>query len=141
LTAGRELRNTGGVETTPPPRKKRILLRVVAVLVMLAVIGPGLYTYGSLHYAYSDGERVGFVQKLSRRGWLCKTNEGELAMANIPGQMAEIFRFTVPDPKLAAQIESLAGHKVALQYEQHRGVPLSCFGDTEYFVVGVRKAE
>ena len=109
------------------------LLAVVAVCL--------LYTFATLRFAYSEGERVGFVQKLSRRGWLCKTNEGDLAMANVLGQPAQMFSFTVRDPKVVEQIDALAGHKVSLKYEEHRGIPSTCFGDTDYFIVGVIKAD
>lgn len=122
-------------------RLRKTAIRVAAAVVVLGVVGPLLYTFGALNYSYSNGERVGFVQKLSSRGWLCKTNEGELSMVNMPGQPAEKFAFTVRDDKLVKQIDELAGHKVALTYAEHRGVPLSCFGDTQYFIVGVRKAE
>ena len=120
---------------------KKWAIRLVVGGLLLFVVGFGLYTYGTLSYSYSKGERVGFVQKLSQRGWLCKTNEGDLAMVNIVGQQAEIFRFTVRDDAVAKKIETFAGHKVALQYEEHKGVPSSCFGDTMYYVVDVSKAE
>jgi hypothetical protein len=122
-------------------RVRKVALRVVIALVVLGVAAPALYTFGALSYAYSNGERVGFVQKLSSRGWLCKTNEGELSMVNMPGQPGEKFNFTVRDDKLAKEIDALAGHKVALTYAEHRGVPSSCFGDTTYFIVGVRKVD
>jgi len=120
---------------------KKWAIRLVVGGLLLFVVGFGLYTYGTLSYSYSKGERIGFVQKLSQRGWMCKTNEGDLAMVNIVGQQAEIFHFTVRDDAVAKKIETFAGHKVALQYEEHRGVPSSCFGDTTYFVVDVSKAE
>jgi len=120
---------------------KKWLIRIVVWGLAIAVIGTALYTYGSLHFAYSSGERVGFVQKVSKKGWICKTDEGELAMANVIGQPAQIFPFTVRDDAVAGQIDALAGHKVALKYEEHRGVPSTCFGETSYFVVGVKKAE
>jgi len=122
-------------------RMRKVAIRVVAAIVVLGVVGPLLYTFASLNYSYSNGERVGFVQKLSSKGWVCKTNEGELAMVNMPGQPAEKFIFTVRDEKVVKQIDDLAGHKVALTYAEHRGVPLSCFGDTQYFIVAARKAE
>jgi len=122
-------------------KARKILIRAAIGLVVLGILGPALYTYGTLHYSYSEGDRVGFVQKVSKRGWLCKTNEGELAMANVLGQQAQIFTFTVPDDAVVGQIEALAGHKVALRYEEHRGIPSSCFGDTTYFVIGVKKAD
>ena len=120
---------------------KKWLLRVVLGGVVLTVVGSGLYTCSTLEFSYSKGERVGFVQKLSKKGWVCKTNEGELAQVNMAGQPAEIFYFSVPDDKISKEIESYSGHRVELQYEEHRGVPSSCFGDTQYFIVGVKKTD
>jgi hypothetical protein len=122
-------------------KAKKWGIRIVVGGLLLFVAGFALYTFATLSYSYSKGERVGFVQKLSQRGWLCKTNEGDLAMVNIVGQQAEIFHFTVRDDAVAKKIETFAGHKVALQYEEHKGVPSSCFGDTTYFVVDASKAE
>ena len=125
----------------PPVARRRrgrllfALLLVVAVPVVLAA----LYVWITLSYDYSDGERAGYVQKFSRKGWICKTWEGELAMANLPGAMPEIFRFTVPDDAVAARVNESMGQRVSLKYEEHRGVPTSCFGETSYFVTGVRR--
>jgi hypothetical protein len=88
--------------------------------------------------SYSSGERVGYIQKFSEKGWLCKTHEGEIAMINLPGQIANTFQFTVRNDSIAALISKSQGQRVALTYDQHRGVPTSCFGETEYFVKGVR---
>ena len=110
------------------------------LLALLVLIGGGfaLYTWAALSYSYSSGERAGYVQKFSHKGWLCKTWEGELAMVNLPGALPEIFRFTVRRDDVAARLNQSMGQRVALHYEQHRGVPSSCFGETEYFVTGVR---
>jgi hypothetical protein len=116
-------------------------IRIVAVGLLALAVGATLDVLVTLNFTYSKGERVGFVQKLSKRGWVCKTNEGELAMVNMAGQQATIFVFTVPDDKVAGEIESYAGHRVALEYAEHRGIPSSCFGETPYFVVGVKKVE
>jgi hypothetical protein len=120
---------------------KKWLKRVIIAVVVLGIIGPVLYTEGTLHFSYSSGERTGFVQKLSKKGWICKTNEGELAMVNLAGQQAMMFDFTVPDDKVSAEIESYAGHRVELHYEEHRGIPSSCFGETQYFVTSVKKTD
>jgi hypothetical protein len=120
---------------------RKWLFRVGVGGALLIAIGIALYTVFTLNYSYSKGERVGFVQKLSKRGWVCKTNEGDLAMVNMAGQPAQMFSFTVPDDKVVHEIESYAGHRVLLEYEEHRGVPSSCFGDTQYFVVGVKKTD
>ena len=101
------------------------------------MIGFALYTWAALKYVYSDGNRAGYVQKFSRKGWICKTWEGELAMVNLPGQPAEIFTFTVRDAAVARKIEAAMGQRMALTYEYHPGVPSTCFGDTQYYVVGV----
>ncbi|MGH7298186.1 MAG: hypothetical protein ACRELB_24815 [Polyangiaceae bacterium] len=120
---------------------KKWLLRILVGGLLLLVGGSALYTLFTLKYSYSAGERVGFVQKLSKKGWLCKTNEGELAQINFSGQNAQMFYFSVRDDAVVKQIDDLAGRKVVLDYEEHRGVPSSCFGDTEYYVVAVHEAK
>ncbi|HLK36282.1 MAG TPA: hypothetical protein VKU41_05980 [Polyangiaceae bacterium] len=120
---------------------KKWVRRIVIGGLLFVVLGSFLYVFFTLHYTYSSGERVGFVQKLSKRGWVCKTNEGDLAMVNMAGQQAQMFSFTVPDDKVAQDIESNAGHRIELHYEEHRGIPSSCFGDTQYFVTSVKRTE
>jgi hypothetical protein len=115
-------------------RVKLILLGVVAA----AVGGVALWTAATLTFSYSQGDRIGYVQKLSRRGWVCRTWEGELAMTPVPGSVPTIFTFTVPDDAVAKKITDLEGKKVALHYEEKKGVPSSCFGDTRYFITDVR---
>jgi hypothetical protein len=119
------------------PRWRWIALSVL-IVVILPVIVLGAWVWGTLHFAYSDGVRTGYVQKISKRGWFCKTWEGELAMSPVPGSAPQIFQFSVPDSKVAEAIERTSGHQVSLAYEQHRGVPSACFGETEYFVTGVK---
>ena len=94
----------------------------------------------ALNWTYSDGERAGYVQKFSRKGWLCKTWEGELAMVSLPGTAPEIWQFTVRDAAIASQVDGAMGARVVLHYEEHRGLPTSCFGETNYFVTKVRPA-
>ncbi len=96
-----------------------------------------LYLAVVFKWSYSSGERAGWVQKFSHKGWICKTWEGEVAMVSLPGTAPEIFPFTVRDESVAAQITKSVGQRVTLHYEQHRGLPGSCFGDTEYWVDSV----
>jgi hypothetical protein len=126
---------------TAGTKAKKLSIRLAIGAVLLFVVGTVLYTLVTLNYSYSKGERVGFVQKLSKRGWICKTDEGDLAMVNVAGQQAQMFSFTVRDDQVAKQIEDLSGHRVVLEYEEHKGIPSSCFGDTTYFVTGVRKTD
>lgn len=117
---------------------KRWLLIALAAVVVAPPAGMLLWARLALKFTYSSGERAGYVQKISRKGWICKTWEGELAMVSLPGAMPQLFPFTVQDDAVAREIERAAGQRVALSYEQHRGVPTTCFGETEYFVTDVR---
>ncbi|MCA3130041.1 MAG: hypothetical protein ACK5YW_09665 [Betaproteobacteria bacterium] len=120
-------------QTKPRGRGKWILYLLVLPLVLVAA-----YTWFSLTWSYSQGERAGYVQKLSKRGWLCKTWEGELALVTMPGTVAEKFFFTVRRQEVAERINNSMGQRVSLEYHQHLGVPTNCFGDSQYFVDNVR---
>lgn len=111
----------------------------IATVILLPIIVFTIWAGITLSYSYSTGERVGYVQKLSRKGWLCKTWEGELQMSNVPGSAPIIFEFSVRSDSIAHAIEAASGNRVSLTYEQHTGVPSDCFGETEYFVTGVRE--
>lgn len=114
---------------------------VAAVVVLLLVLLPLAYVELMLHWSYSTGERAGWLQKLSRKGVICKTDEGELSMIAIPGAAPEKFYFTVHDPSVVAEINRLMGRRVSLTYEQKVGLPTSCFGDTQYFVTAVHPVD
>jgi hypothetical protein len=117
---------------TMPKRANVILL----FLILGALVLFGLYTWFTLSWSYSEGERAGYLQKFSRKGWLCKTWEGELLLSSMPGAIPERFAFTVRDDKVVKQLQSAMGQRVQVSYEQHMGIPTSCFGETEYFVKG-----
>jgi hypothetical protein len=117
------------------------MIRILALVVLVAMLGVAGFTWLTLHWSYSTGERAGFVQKLSKKGYFCKTWEGEMAMVTMPGTVSEKFYFTVPQDAIAAKLNSSIGKRVALQYEQHRWLPSSCFGDTEYFVTDMKVTE
>lgn len=119
----------------PPRRRSRKLILLLVLLLPILLIA--LYLWLALQFNYSEGERAGYVQKFSHKGWICKTWEGELAMVNLPGAMPEIFRFSVRDDAVAARANQTLGRRVRLHYEQHKGLPTSCFGETEYFVTMV----
>lgn len=118
----------------PIAKRVAIPLGIIIGLFVLAA----LYLMIALHWSYSEGERAGFVQKLSKKGWLCKTWEGELALVSLPGAAPEKFIFTVRDDAVAERINKQVGTRVALVYAQHKGLPTSCFGDTNYFVEDIK---
>ena len=115
------------------------VIKVLAAVLTLAVLLFIAYTWLVLSWSYSSGERAGYVQKFSHKGFLCKTWEGEMALVSMPGTVAEKFYFTVRNEQVAVQINQLIGKRVALVYEQHIGVPNTCFGDTQYFISAVKK--
>jgi hypothetical protein len=120
------------------PLPKSFLTATLGFVVVIAVIFVG-YIWLALHWSYSEGERAGFMQKLSKKGWMCKTWEGELSLVALPGAAPEKFIFTVRDDAVADKINQQVGQRVALTYEEHRGLPTSCFGDTAYFVTNVKR--
>lgn len=122
----------------PAPVRRHPFVTILGLLVVIPLLVFTLWAAIALHFTYSSGERAGFLQKISKRGWVCKTWEGELQMVALPGSMPEKFLFTVRSDSIATVLNGLAGQRVTLDYKQHVGVPGSCFGDTQYFVVGVK---
>jgi hypothetical protein len=117
------------------------VLKSLTILLVSAIALFSLYVYIALNWSYSSGERAGFLQKVSHKGWICKTWEGELSLVAMPGAAPEKFLFTVRDDAIAQKVSAAAGKRVTLIYEQHKGLPSSCFGDTDYFVVDVKIIE
>jgi len=123
----------------PVRKKHNKLLIILLSILLIPVVIIALWIWVSLGYTYSTGERAGYIQKISKKGWICKTWEGEIAMTPLPGATPQIFAFTVRNDSIAHVLEEYAGKQVSLTYEQHRGVPSSCFGETEYFVTKVHR--
>jgi hypothetical protein len=125
----------------------RRFMRRSALLVLLILGGVGLWTWLTLAWAYSDGERAGVLQKFSRKGWVCKTHEGQIAFYYgggqylAPGTSPQMWDFSVRDKTVAAQLDKAVGHRVQLHYTEHRGIPTSCFAETQYFVDRVTDEE
>ena len=120
------------------PKARRWILMTLLLLLGVPLLGFAAWTWISLNVSYSNGERVGYVQKISKKGWACKTWEGELSMISIPGSVPQTFAFTVRDEAVARNLLDAAGKRVAITYDQHRFVPSDCFGETEYFVTAIR---
>ena len=116
---------------------KRIIV-VLLSLLAAAVLLFCAYAWLTLHFSYSEGERAGFLQKFSKKGWICKTWEGEILLSSMPGAIPERFEFSVRDDALANELMSATGKRVVLSYSQRKGVPTACFGETEYFIDKVK---
>nr|WP_315259131.1 hypothetical protein [uncultured Duganella sp.] len=115
---------------------KRVILYTFGLLIA-ALLMMAAYTWAMLSVSYSDGERAGYLQKFSTRGWICKTWEGEILLTSMPGAIPEKFEFSVRDPQVAKELTAATGKRVILSYSQHRGVPTQCFGETEYYITKV----
>jgi len=117
------------------------LLKYVALIVIIPLILFALYTWASLSWVYSSGERAGYVQKFSLKGYVCETWEGQTVLDSMPGTQAEKFVFTVKDDAIAKKVNDSLGKRVKLVYEEHKGIPTSFFGETSYFVKDISVLE
>jgi hypothetical protein len=115
------------------------LKRFLIALILSPIILGALYLLIAFNWSFSDGDRVGYLQKFSRKGWFCKTYEGELAMTTVPGVAPVLWRFTVWDPDVARNVNDMLGEQVVLHYREYHGLPSTCFGETEYFVDSAKK--
>ena len=115
---------------------KRVFVYFIGLLAA-AVLLLSAYTWAMLHISYSDGERAGYLQKFSSRGWICKTWEGEILLTSMPGAIPEKFEFSVRNEQVAKDLTAATGKRVVLTYAQHKGVPTQCFGETEYYITKV----
>ena len=119
---------------------KRITLTLVS-LIAAALLLFCAYVWVTLHFSYSEGERAGYLQKFSKRGWICKTWEGEILLTSMPGAIPEKFEFSVRNDQIAGQLLQATGKRVVLSYSQRKGVPTACFGETEYYIDKVQVAQ
>jgi hypothetical protein len=115
--------------------------RILVIMLVLAVLLVALWTWFALSWSYSEGERAGVLQKFSKKGWICKTYEGELAQYVVGGVAPQIWYFSTRDENLAKQFSAAVGEQIRLHYTEHRGVPTSCFAETPYFAEGFTKVQ
>ena len=114
--------------------------RWLTILLLLVIVGTGLWTWLTLAWAYAEGERAGVLQKFVRRGWVCKTREGEIALYYGGGQYLgsgaspQLWDFSVRDNSVAEDLSKAVGHRVQLHYTEHPGIPTSCFAETRFLV-------
>lgn len=116
------------------------LVTALIIVIVTPILVYVVWALIALNVSYATGNRAGMLQQISKRGWLCKSWEGELQVNSLPGTVPETFRFTTRSDSIANELQQAIGRRVVVTYEQHRGVPGSCFGDTEFFVTGVSTA-
>ena len=125
----------------PRPRRRFRLWLLLLGLLVVPALAITLYMGAIFAFSYSEGERAGILQKFSRKGWVCKTYEGELAMSIVPGVTPTIWEFSVRDDRVVPGLSAAIGRRVVLYYREHRGIPTNCFGHTPYFVDSVSVVE
>ena len=114
--------------------------RWIVILLLLLIVGATLWTWLTLAWAYAEGERAGVLQKFVRRGWICKTQEGEIALYYGGGQYMgagispQLWDFSVRDKLVAADLSKAVGHRVQLHYTEHPGIPTNCFAESRFLV-------
>ena len=118
-----------------------MLKRFLLFLIITPIVLAALYLVFVLNWSYAEGERAGYLQKFSRKGWICKTYEGELAMSSVPGLAPIMWNFSVSDKEVAKKINAQLGKKIVLHYREYRNLPTNCFGETDYFVDAVVSTE
>jgi len=122
-------------------RVKKTAIKTAVITVIVVILLFVGYMATVLNWSYSKGERVGYIQKFSEKGWLCKTWEGELQMLPVPGALPDKFLFSVRDKAVIAKLNSAIGKRLSISYEQHKGIPTNCFGETEYFIIDAKVLE
>ena len=130
--------------TTAPVKKsgfKKFMRRLTFILLLLLAV----FVYWKYFFTYSDGNRTGLLQKLSRKGTIFKTYEGELVLSSISSTAnvalaSEKFYFSVTSKAIAKKMEAFEGKKVKLHYLQKNG-RLLWRGESEYIVDEVASGE
>jgi hypothetical protein len=125
-------------ETAPKKRTRHLGLKILGSLLLLVVIVLALWTWFALSYRYATGQKTGYVQSLTKNGWLCKTWEGEMTVNPIGSVPSPNFRFTIRSDSLATVVQNLIGKEVTVDYAQHVALPSKCLGDTPFFIEGAR---
>ena len=115
--------------------------KIGLILLAVLILAPVLWTWFSLSWAYSEGERAGILQKFSKKGWICKTYEGELALYIVGGVAPQIWYFSTRDEDLARELSQAVGQQIRLHYSEHRGVPTNCFAETPHFAQSFQRID
>lgn len=134
-------KETGVVATKP---KKNNFKRFLLIFILIITIIWFIY-YFVCGLTYSEGTRSGILTKVSKKGYVFKTFEGELNVGGFSqgdGTIMpnSIFKFSVIKENIYKKIQEKEGKKVVLHYKQ---VIKNFFwqGDTDYFVLDVSEVK
>lgn len=105
---------------------------------VLILIG-GLMVYWNYYNVFSDGERKGVLVKITKKGNVFKTYEGEMWLSCRQLVNPEKFLFSIEDKALADTLGNLQDQCIQVKYTQFRK-SLPWRGDSEYIITGFTKA-
>lgn len=125
------------------PKKTNGFKKFMRWFIFILLLGFAAFAYWKYFFTYSDGNRTGLLQKLSHKGTIFKTYEGELVLSSISSTAgvalaSEKFYFSVADKAVATKMESFEGKKVKVHYLQKNG-KLPWRGESEYIVDDVEQ--
>ena len=124
------------------PKKKNGFRKFLWRFSLIAILVLVILIYWFYFNVYSDGERTGLLTKLSHKGNVFKTYEGEILIGNFqqaPNVMVpEKFYFSVKSKKLADTLMKLQGKIISLKYFQYRKT-LPWRGESVYMVTDLQR--
>ena len=115
----------------------RKFMRLLGIFLLFIALGAAAYVW-VCGWTFSDGSRAGHLVKVTRKGVLFKTHEGQLNLGGFQtdeqGQVAgSTWNFSTTDPEVYDKLQNLEGRKVKLLYrERYKAMPWQ--GKTNYFV-------
>ena len=123
-------------------RRRTGITKVIRTILILVVLGLGIFFYWKYAFTYSNGNRFGLLQKFSQRGTLFKTYEGEMVLSSVRSNQnvplaSEKFFFSVRNKSVAQQLMNMQGQYVTVHYKEKNGT-LPWQGDSKYIVDSVK---
>jgi hypothetical protein len=134
----------GSDQISNPGKKKRHLFRNLLILIFVVAAGIFVFLYFSI---YDEGVRAGNVVRVSKKGVIFKTYEGQLNLQSFgalkgASTFAETFDFSIeknrPDVIRELEAVALSGERVNLHYIKRYNV-FPWRGDTKYFIINVER--
>jgi hypothetical protein len=119
-------------------RKTKSFFKKVLIYTLIGVVVSGGVYLLWCNWTYSDGTRTGYLMKISTKGYVFKTYEGQLNLGGFQESdntsiIGNIWDFSLTDKDLLKKLETLEGKKVMLRYKEiNKAMPWQ--GDTNYYI-------
>lgn len=126
-------KQTDDSQVQKKPSWFRRFTRTVMILFTLSLI---FIVYWFYFNKYGNGERTGILVKITHKGNIFKTDEGEMWLSCRQMTNPEKFYFSVTNDSIVQVLKNLQDECVQLTYTQYRAA-LPWRGDNKYIVTGV----